>query len=62
MRSKAVAQGHLLGRHQRAALTFSPATNQTLIDNFADVHEDKEWKLSALVPQGTAVPAFADLM
>lgn len=55
-------QCRLLGRHQQAVLTFSHATNQALTDNFADVHEDKEWKLSALVPQGTAVPAFADLM
>lgn len=32
------------------------------MDNFADVHEEKEWKLSALIPWGTAAPAFARLL
>jgi len=45
-----VAQGCMLGTHQRAPLTSSCATNPALMDNFADVHEEKEWKLSALIP------------
>lgn len=45
-----LTQGCLLAMYERALLTFSCATNPALIDNFADVRKDQEWKLSALIP------------